>query len=307
MSRKTFESEVSSVLASSPDFADTTTLSPSDSITLLTYLSRDKPVLSHDDKTVKLNAPNSSSPEPVTQQDTTIAHLRDLIASLDTQCDALYARIADLNTKIKSALTRNQSASAKSCLRTRKLVETTLQTRLETLHKLESVFTSIENAAGQVEVLKAMEASSSVLAKLNSEVGGAQRVEGVLELLSGQMDDVKDVESVLHDAAVDSGAVEDEDELERELNALAEVKQDTATRSEQVKADLDAIGSAHDTGVDGGRQAILEESAASGTKVSQTDQLAQERDAEEDLERRLAALSLPPSGIRDHTPDKQAA
>ena len=215
-SRELFESEFAHAL-SDPTMPDDP-LSSNDVSILLTYLTRDKPALTYDSKAIKF-APMGTDPEPITEQDRTIANLRTLITSLQTQVESLTARIDQLDAKVRAAISGKQTVQAKTALRSKKAAENTLTARTATLAQLEQVFTSIEQAADQVAIVRVMEASGSVLRDLHKEVGGVEGVEGVVERLREEMENVDEVGRVIEEGsagAVDEGEVEDElEEMER--------------------------------------------------------------------------------------------
>lgn len=88
-SRSRFESEFTSTAF--PDQASP--LSSTDISILLTYLTRDKPSISTNPTStvIKFSFDPSTPPDPVTEQDTTTAHLTDLVTSLESQTASLTA------------------------------------------------------------------------------------------------------------------------------------------------------------------------------------------------------------------------
>ena len=106
-----------------------------------------------------------------------------------------------------------------SALRSKKLAEKTLQQRTDTLHQLEDVFTRIEQAADQVEIVKVMDASASVMRDLNKKIGGVEGVENVIDRLQEEMGKVDEVGKVLEEP-LNAGQVVDEGEIDDELEAM---------------------------------------------------------------------------------------
>ncbi|GAB7362299.1 hypothetical protein MBLNU230_g2317t1 [Neophaeotheca triangularis] len=194
-------------------------LTPTDLSVLLTHLSRDRKTLttSSTTTTLKFHAPNSSTPEPITHEDTTTATLRSLIHSLQSQTTTLSTRVNALDAQTRTAVKSNNLASARTSLKQKKLAETTLASRSATLLQLEEVYAKIEQARDQVEVVNVMEAAGSTLRSLNERTGGVERVQDVMEGLREQMGEVDEVAGVINEGA--SGAV-DEGEVEDELEAL---------------------------------------------------------------------------------------
>ena len=235
MTREAFSKELAA-LSGSP-------LSDQDSGVLLRYLSRDKHALSYDDKTVKFKAPASAEPEALASEDGTVANLKSLIASLETQIAGLEARIVALQVKAQASVKSGNKAAALSALRSKKLADKSLQQRTDTLQQLEQVYTSIEQAADQVQIVQAMEASAGVLKGLNKRVGGVESVEDVVENLREEMGKVEEVGQVLQEpldgkVVLDEADVDDELEaMEKEEGEAKEAREAEATRKRLAEID----------------------------------------------------------------------
>ena len=232
------------------------TLSESDVHVLLRYLSRDKQILSYDDRTVKFKPQTAVTQEPITEQDTNIASLKALIGSLETQTSSLEARITSLQAAAQSSVKSGNKISALSALRSKKLAEKTLQQRSDTLHQLEEVYIKIESAADQVEIVNAMATSAGVLKGLNQKIGGVDRVDQVMDSLREEMEKVDEVQTVTSEPLTAAAAV-DETEIDYELERMeAEQKKEQEEieaqkrkdqeegEAEETKRRLEAIGRA---------------------------------------------------------------
>ncbi|KIW86514.1 hypothetical protein Z517_01912 [Fonsecaea pedrosoi CBS 271.37] len=245
MTRETFLKDVNDVLNQAGEM--TGSLSSQDLEVLLRYLSRDKQVLAYDSSTVKFKPPSSSAiPEPITQEDRSIASLKSLIEDLHQKSATLSARITVLQDQASTAVKTGNKASALSALRSKKLAERALQQRLDTLHQLEEIYTKIGSAVDQVEILAVMESSASVLKTLNKRIGGVERVEDVLESLREEVGKVDEVSTVLAEP-VDSKAVLDEDEVDEEFEAMEREEREKTKKIEEEKTrqklrELDAFG-----------------------------------------------------------------
>lgn len=183
----------------------------------------------------------------ITQQDTTIASIKTLLSTLSKQVKNLENKVAELNVSAKTALANKNRTSALSAVKSKKMVEHNLQQRLNTLVQLEEVYAKIEQAAGQVEIVQVMEASTGVLRGLHAQIGGAERVEDVIEELREEMSKVDEVGSIMNEA----GPVFDEGEIDEELEALEkgereakEEKEAEATRKKL--AELESLKQASD-------------------------------------------------------------
>ncbi|THX72078.1 hypothetical protein D6D05_08002 [Aureobasidium pullulans] len=245
-SRDLFESEFALVLdptANTTDHPDSA-LSSTDFTILLRYLSRDKPYLSFTSTTIKLKHPSETTPQPITQYDTDIANLRTLISALETQVNALTARITTLDITAREAVAAKRTIQAKSALRSKKLAETTLHTRSATLSQLEETYTAIQSAADQVAIVSAMSASTAVLKSLHAEVGGTEGVEKVVDRLREEMENVDEVGRVINEA--NTGGRVDEEDVDEEFAAMEKVErekreQEEAEKTKQKLAELEKV------------------------------------------------------------------
>ncbi|KAJ5611087.1 hypothetical protein N7510_007806 [Penicillium lagena] len=239
-SKESFVEEYATVLH------DATELSDEDFDVLLLYLSRDLGAIAYDGKTIKFKSSSNETPV-ITQQDTTIASIKTLLSTMSKQVTNLEAKIEELNMSAKTALANKNRISALSAVRSKKLAEGNLKQRLDTLVQLEQIYSNIEQAAGQVELVQVMEASTGVLRGLHAHVGGTERVEDVLEELREEMAKVDEVGNIMNEA----GPVVDEGEIDDELEALERAERETkekeeATRTQQKLAELDRLKQASD-------------------------------------------------------------
>jgi charged multivesicular body protein 7 len=183
----------------------------------------------------------------ITQQDTTIASIKTLVATMSKQVTNLEAKIIQLNTSAKTALADKNRVSALAAVRSKKMAEQNLKQRLDTLMQLEEVYTRIEQAAGQIEIVQVMQASTGVLRGLHTQIGGAERVEDIVEELREEMSKVDEVGSIMNE----TGPVIDEGEIDEELEALEKAdrevqERDEAAATERRLAELDSAKQASD-------------------------------------------------------------
>lgn len=246
-SRAAFREEFGDVLQAEKKLSD------EDLGLLLKYLSRDKQVLVTDGATIRfLDAGEKEGEKGISEEDTTIASLKALISDLEAQTTSLSAKIDTLSTSAKEAVARKNRLQALSFLRSKKLAETTLAKRHATLGQLEEVFTSIEQANDQVELVRVMQDSTKVLKGLNKQVGGVERVDEVVEGLREEMEKVNEIGGVISEVgqmgAVDEGEVDGEleemERVEREKVEAAEAKareEREKKEAEETKRKLDEL------------------------------------------------------------------
>ena len=154
-------------------------------------------------------------------------------------------RISSLSESAQKAINNKSRASALAALRSKKLGEATLSQRSETLTQLEGVYSKIEQAADQVAIVRAMEASTGVLRNLHAQVGGLDKVEDVIEGLRNEMAKVDGIGGVIEasaqlDSVVDESAVDEElESLERQAHARQE--EEEAYQTQERLASISAV------------------------------------------------------------------
>lgn len=210
-------------------------MSDTDVDVLLQFLSRDKGVIEYDGQTIRIKG--SGEQGPISEEDTAIASLKELTSSLKHQTDLLNARIDELSQQAKSAVARKNRVAALAALKSKKTAEASLATRYATLNQLEEVAARIEAVADNVQLVKVMESSGAALKSLNAQIGGADRVDAVMERVREQMGAADEVGAILSEAV---GDVVDEGEIDDELEAMEEVereKEAEALREKQAAED----------------------------------------------------------------------
>ncbi|PNY23500.1 Uncharacterized protein TCAP_06564, partial [Tolypocladium capitatum] len=210
-------------------------LSETDVDVLLTFLARDKHTIEYDGHTIRVRAAGEQG--GITEEDTAIASIKELTARLRRQTDLLNSRIDELTNEAKSAVVRKSRVTALAALKSKKLAESSLSQRFATLNQLEEVAARIEQASDQVQLVKILESSAGVLRNLNSQVGGAARVDSVMHRLREQVNDTDEVTAILAERL---GAAVDEDEIDEELEALEREERDKEKEAQRSKAEAEA-------------------------------------------------------------------
>jgi len=254
--------------------------------------------------TIKLTAPSSKvKPESITAHDETIANLHTLSLRLDRQIDTLHRSIAALEVTAREAISSSppQKTRAMAALRTKKAASTTLERRQASLDQVSGVLFSIDDAATQVEMVRAMEASTGVLRDLNKQVGGVEKVDSVMEGLREQMADVEDVSNTIGEVGREgAGSVVDDEELDEEIEAMlreGKEKEDAVKKqADDQKAEVLRKQEAEQTA------RLLETAPSVPEEVKGTDSSQKEQEAEvspsadNELEKRLKLMSLDVEG-----------
>ncbi|KAJ4379619.1 hypothetical protein N0V86_004800 [Didymella sp. IMI 355093] len=185
---------------------------------ILVYLRRDKQAISYDAQTIKFKPEHEAQPLPITEEDAAIAGLRDTLANINAQIPPLMEKITSADAAAREAVASKQMVRAKAALRSKKLAETALAQRSDVALQLEGVYTQLQQAADQVEIVEAMRAGAAALKGLNEKVGGAEGVQGVVDAVNEQMATTEEITNIINetDTAIDEVDIEDEFEaLER--------------------------------------------------------------------------------------------
>ncbi|KAL2819225.1 Snf7-domain-containing protein [Aspergillus granulosus] len=252
---------------------DESGLSDTDFDVLLLYLSRDKGAIAYDGTTIRFR-PTNDCPKEITQQDTTIASIRSLTATMTKQVENLEQKIAELNATAKAALNNKNRVSALAAVRSKKLAEHNLQQRLDTLAQLEQVCLKIEQAQDQVEYVKVMQASTGVLKGLNAQIGDVSKVEDVVDELREEMSKVDEIGNIMGEAGpqIDEAEIDDElQELESMERAAKEEEDAENTRKQLAELDnlgLETKGAVRKAPLDQNVGAALEESIGKLSRMS---------------------------------------
>jgi charged multivesicular body protein 7 len=229
-----------------------TALNPSAPLTtndmdiLLVYLARDKQAISYSEQTIKFKPEHEPVPLPVTKEDAAIANLRDTLANINAQIPPLMEKIALADAAAREAVVAKQMVRAKAALRSKKLAEHALAQRSNVALQLEQVYTDLQQAADQVEIVEAMRAGAAALKDLNEKVGGAEGVQGVVDAVNEQMAMTEDITNIINE----SDQPLDEGEIDDEFEALEKADREKREKEEAEKiaarlAQLEAVEEKH--------------------------------------------------------------
>lgn len=212
-------------------------LSETDLDVLVRFLSRDKGVLATDGHTIKIRTSTAAgaADATITEEDAAIASLKELAEDLTRQTEALTRRVDDLQTAAQDAVRRKNRVAGLAALKSRKIAEAALAQRHATLRQLEEVAARLQQAADNVQMVRTMRASTAALRGLNAAVGGAGRVDEVLDALREQMGEVDEVGGLIAEVGRGVAGAVDEVELDDELEAMLAEERGKEERARRVE------------------------------------------------------------------------
>ncbi|PON21277.1 hypothetical protein TGAM01_v209868 [Trichoderma gamsii] len=190
-------------------------LSETDFDVLLKFLSRDKEMIEYNGNTVRIRGVGEE--RGITEEDASIASIKELMDSLEHQVDLLDKRVEELDQEAKNAVLRKNRVTALAALKSKKRAESSLSTRYATLSQLEEVASRLQQASDQVQLVKVMESSASALQSLNAQIGSSEKVGTTMDHLREQMSATDELTAILSEP---TGDVVDEAEIDDELKAL---------------------------------------------------------------------------------------
>ncbi|KAL7951118.1 Snf7 domain-containing protein [Trichoderma barbatum] len=207
--RAQFQALFASVLATEQRLSDT------DTDVLLKFLARDKDMIDYDGHTVCIRG--SGEARGITEEDSSIASIKELAGKLEHQIDFLNSRIGELDQEAKNAVLRKNRVAALAALKSKKRAESSLSTRYATLNQLEEVATKLQQASDHVQLVRVMESSASALKSLNAQIGSVDKVESTMDRLREQMSATDELSAIL---AEPTGMIVNEEEIDEELEAM---------------------------------------------------------------------------------------
>ncbi|KAJ9113220.1 hypothetical protein QFC22_006059 [Naganishia vaughanmartiniae] len=219
-------------------------LSKRDAKVLLKYLKRDKRVLVSDAseevyKIVLDEAEYSSS--ALTDADKGTVAILSTLDKLDRQIEAVSKEITSAQVKASNHLRLNQKNVALSYLRSKKQLESVLEKRVGAAEQLRSVLRGIENAHGDVEIMKVYEASTATLTTVLSHPSlQRDHIDSTMDALAETMADQQEIDDAIQSGgqlAVSAAGLEeaDEDALQKELEGLVIEREEEEVKVKQLE------------------------------------------------------------------------
>lgn len=203
-------------------FGESVQLSELDYQILLTYLSRDVNKVKIKENVVKFGS------EEISEEDISIAEIKTTLKSLNSKSDELQFKIQSLSEKLQESLkNKNNKDLSLNLLRSRKLAEKSLATQMSLTSQLESVMYKIDESSSNVQLLKALENGTVILKSLNTQIGGVDRVEKIIDNLEEEKGQSDKIASELYRLGPDV----DDEEVEAEFEEMLSQEKKKSTES----------------------------------------------------------------------------
>lgn len=225
-------------------------LSEEDAQLVIKFLLRDKNELLlqqgdiHTKEGEKIEVPvpivklKKSPDDIITSNDVAIAQLKDAIDSSSVKIGALHNKVTTYNKRIQTLV--NEKANRdyiKLFLKTKKSLESSLVNATANLTNLESILSSIQLQKDNIEVVKLLSSSSSLLKELNNELDTG-KVDLILEDISVEKSRVNEFNDTLAEFNDANKTIIDEDEIDQELTQLEEETQKEKLSGEALEQSL---------------------------------------------------------------------
>lgn len=219
------------------------TCSPLDLQVLIKFMTRDRGVAISNGKVIKLEHIEGEKPSIVSEEERGIVNVKDTYARLESQVEELEKRIKERQSRVETCLREKKRKQALSYLRSRKMLEELLEKRTNSLETLHGVLIKIEQAASDVEIVKAYELSTASLKNLLTDARLQpdridQSMEEMQETLASADEVRKAVETGNEGIRVAAGEEEmDDGEIEAELRKLEEESKREQNEAQRIKLD----------------------------------------------------------------------
>ncbi|KAJ3286685.1 Charged multivesicular body protein 7 [Rhizoclosmatium sp. JEL0117] len=179
-------------------------------------------------KAIKFLTPSSSTSSKaastITESDLGVLEIKKTVNLLSRQIEDLEQKAEQLKAEAMKHLNANSKVRAKACLKQKAVVNGVLEKRVASLHTLDGILGKIQQAETDSEILKAYETGSSTLKSIIANSGvTTDRIDTVMDSLHDALADQTEIDEAFayHNQKLQEN-VADDDELEKELDALVE-------------------------------------------------------------------------------------
>lgn len=218
-------------------------LSSLDLQVLIKYMSRDRHLAVSDGKVIKLQHIEGETLGPITEEERGVITVKDTYTRLEKQIEELEKRIKERQVKVEACLREKKREQALSYLRSKKMLDELLEKRTKSIETLHGVLLKIEQAASDVEIVKAYELSTSSLKMLLSDARlQPDRIDASMEKMQDTLADADEVRRAIEAGnegmrRVNGEEELDDEEMEVELKRLEEENKLDEERMQKEKAE----------------------------------------------------------------------
>lgn len=195
---------------------------------LLVHMARDRHEVAVEGSTIKFKADAEDRPAPVTQEDAAMAELHDAISRVQARLALLHENISKSGLAAKEAVQLKQLTRAKTCLRSKKLSESSAEHYTNLGIQLEESYMKLQQAADHVGMLEAMKAGAEAMALLNKQVGGAEGVQKVMDSVNEEIATTEEITNIINESATPI----DESEIDDEFAELEKIEKEKREKEE---------------------------------------------------------------------------
>jgi charged multivesicular body protein 7 len=195
---------------------------------LIKFMERDRRVAVTDGSVIKLEHMEGEEVKAISEEEKGIVNVKDTYARLESQVEEIEKRIKERQSKVETALREKKREQALSYLRSRKMLDELLEKRTRSMETLHGVLIKIEQAASDVEIVKAYELSTSSLKALLSDSRlQPEHIEASMDEMQETLADADEVRRAVEagNEGISRAAGEEEmgdEEMEAELKRLEE-------------------------------------------------------------------------------------
>ena len=189
---------------------------------ILIWLMREKKVVFRSDENqsellIKIAAHSSDS---ITEIEEGLYKLIKQENILIKEIELMEEEKVNIISEAKSYVTKGLRQVAKTYLRKKKELESTIEKRAQTLNNIQSLITSIQDTHTNTTVISTYKIGSDVLKKLNSSCLSESNVKDIVDDLSEALEEQKEVQCILSESLKNDDSNVD---LEKELAELMEL------------------------------------------------------------------------------------
>ncbi|KAF8511566.1 Snf7-domain-containing protein [Hysterangium stoloniferum] len=219
------------------------TLSSTDVKVLIKFLERDRKVIVTEKDVLKFidGDDEEETAKIVTQIDHGVLEMKLAINKLQSQIEDIQQQIEGRAAKIVEHLKRKRKEIALSYLRSRKQLEDLLSKRLRSLETIQATLLRVESAAGDIEIMKAYETSTTTLKSLLAHPSlRRDKIDETMEAMAEAAADHVEIDEAIRlggeGVSAAGGTTIDDEELKQELQQMIDEREQEEAEAREKEA-----------------------------------------------------------------------